>query len=1403
MLIGSVLGKCFLCVFLALTAGACNNFFHDLIPPEGDRITSFKVDGQRGSSIINENTVYAVIGKDADISSLIPVIEISPKASIIPVTFDYVKAAFPSVDIFTETKNLYTTTRLSDYVIELIKDNRDFNVPFLDIPIDFSGPVDFIVISAQGNIRQYKVIISIDSGEPKIQGFSFAKYDNPELIKDSMGMINENNRTINAIAIYPMEMPFLSYALIPSYEIIADRLVVDGNEIISGQSAIQFTQMIGIQSKTITVWRDGAAVDYTLTITFVEDPDTIRSITDFRFNKTDNSGIAANAVASIINTESTGTINIHVFYTGIQPSLLIPRFVSPGNVSVTGKAQASGIDSHDFSSPFEYRVVSRNGQYTRTYTVKTEFISLTDAAPRILSFRFSGNINSELVQDTIGNISDGLIMIDAHYGGSFAPETLIPEFSAQGLVTVLNSIQISGSGAQNFNRQIKYTVTNPLNPLLTRDYWVQTRMLRDTSSDARIDSFGFYPEDNPGLSDAIKGKIDQVTGKIVMYAPSGSGAAARLMTPRFTGAGIVNIDGIIQSSGVSGRIFDSPVTYTVVSANGINSRNYSVELRELTFRIHVNANAFGNSDGTSWQDAFRSLKSACEAALEFPDDIPVEIWIASGTYTPGNNTADYFPLTANTSYVGGFAGHETAKSQRNTQANASIISGNLGTGAYARRLFSSNAEINGDLSFENLHFTTARGTASGDAGIYAWLNASAEVTVTECEFSNVEAASASAVIYVRGGGVVISRAAFTGCTGGAVNVQGTSVVISDTDFPRFTNVINLDCSRKTEITRVSITDYSGTALQLGGNSDKTLETVTVNRGAAALNVSSSTGTLQINGLTLQDITGEGIYLNGVNGVKYLSGITGRNISGSLINCTGLSSFTLTGGDFDRTGTVTVNGASVNILNTGIKNNSSTASAMDITSSGNTVIDNVNIDGVPNGRGIKMTTNGSASVSNADIKNCVTTGNGGGMYIDGTGSANISYTKITGCKANSYGGGMYLTCTGNAVVSNTTIDNASLTASTGYGGGIYRTSGSLKVDNNSVIKNISGSGVNCTGIYTAASLEVSGLELQNIPGYGIYTSSGVINLSSITATNIRGGYGVYSSMSSGSFTLSDSTFNSCIAQCSATGTVPIQVTGTNISNVTSSGSALNLTTGGAITIDRVNIDRIPNGRGIYIQGGTAAIKVLNSIIKNCKSTGSGGGMYIEGSGTTDISGTTIENCESMGVLGGGAVYFESQNDTSTIRISSNSVIRSCKSFSNFGGGLMISMAGTVEISGTTVENCEVGEDGEYYNTGFGGGISIHGGRNGPTTTARIYDSIIKNCKSLGWGTGGGISTIYCQINISNTTFELCQADSNGAVHVYGSNNIITGSKFINCTSSEGYNFINVSSFYIISGCTFYP
>ena len=99
--------------------------------------------------------------------------------------------------------------------------------------------------------------------------------------------------------------------------------------------------------------------------------------------------------------------------------------------------------------------------------------------------------------------------------------------------------------------------------------------------------------------------------------------------------------------------------------------------------IFVHYSSSGTNTGASWTNAFTTLQPALNAASAGDS-----IFIAEGTYKPtldpssgtaSGNTRDYaFYLDKDIKIYGGFAGTETALSQRNSGSNPVILSGDIG-----------------------------------------------------------------------------------------------------------------------------------------------------------------------------------------------------------------------------------------------------------------------------------------------------------------------------------------------------------------------------------------------------------------------------------------------------------------------------------------------------------------------------------------------------------------------------------------------------------------------------------------------------------------------------------------------------------------------------------------------------
>lgn len=93
----------------------------------------------------------------------------------------------------------------------------------------------------------------------------------------------------------------------------------------------------------------------------------------------------------------------------------------------------------------------------------------------------------------------------------------------------------------------------------------------------------------------------------------------------------------------------------------------------LQAQIYVNSAATGANDGSSWDNAFTDLQAAIDASSAGD-----EIWVAAATYKPGGDspsTTSSYTFPHDLSLYGGFAGTESTLSERDINANETILSG--------------------------------------------------------------------------------------------------------------------------------------------------------------------------------------------------------------------------------------------------------------------------------------------------------------------------------------------------------------------------------------------------------------------------------------------------------------------------------------------------------------------------------------------------------------------------------------------------------------------------------------------------------------------------------------------------------------------------------------------------------
>jgi hypothetical protein len=933
-------------------------------------------------------------------------------------------------------------------------------------------------------------------------------------------------------------------------------------------------------------------------------------------------------------------------------------------------------------------VLSKNGLYTRTYRVTVEMIAVTSALPRISSFRFSYALNSELVEDTVGTINEGsgIILIDARYAGPSAPESLIPEFSAPGIVTVTGIPQTSGMSGQNFSRQVKYSVASPDNPALKKDYWVQVRFIRDSSSDAAITAFSFHPAENSGLGDELRARIDQGTGQIYIYAPLGSGAAAKPMIPRFSAQGKVTVGGQVQTSGANSHVFSGPLVYQAESANGLNRKSYTVTVQEMGTTLYVRQGAGGRNNGASWEDAFVSLQAACEAALAFPAEVPREIWIAAGTYRPSEtgDAAAYFPISSNTSYIGGFSGWETSKGQRNPAANRVIISGDLGAGLRSRRLFKNNGVVSGDIVFDGLSFTGARGTNSGDRGPGINLDSGGTggAEIQNCEFTDLESAGTGGALYIRYpalglSGVTITNTKASG-DGVYVDVNGPldvkNVLIEDVGCSSSGSglyIRNSGSSSSVSGLTIKHTKASGSGrgayIDVGGSLDVknvTVEDVEASGSGGGLSITNGSGqSTIISGLTINKTTSTGSYSYG--GGAYISvrgplNLTDVKIEGAE-----------TSGSYGGGGLYVENNGSGSTIISGLTINKTTSTGSYSNGGGAyiSVRGPLNLTGVKieeaetsgNGGGLFISNyvaGQSTSVSGLNIKKTKSSGpGGGGAYISVRGPLNLTGVKIEEAETSGDGGGLYII---NNSGQGTSISDLTITdAGAQYGGGamIYA-NGPLGLEDVEITdaEASSGSGgglfiSNSSGQRTSISkLAVTNAKALGGSGGGLYISAKDLRISDYTSTATRagnsGGSLYINLIDGGSASINGASISNSQAENSASDNFAHGGGGIFISGGSSASRPTAAFSG--ITFSNVRA----GGTGDYTHGGAVFCDRIRLTMEDCSISNAGakrGGGAIAGLGDSScvLARVSFANCSADygsilygcndPILGGGIAY----------------------------------------------------------------------------------------------------------------------------------------------------------------------
>ena len=196
--------------------------------------------------------------------------------------------------------------------------------------------------------------------------------------------------------------------------------------------------------------------------------------------------------------------------------------------------------------------------------------------------------------------------------------------------------------------------------------------------------------------------------------------------------------------------------------------------------LHVDINAHGENNGSSWANAFTSLQSAISASSDGD-----EIHVADGTYKPTDSTdrGVRFVLRNGVSIYGGYAGSGAVNpDERNASAYPTILSGDIGVaGDNSDNSYCVIAASNLGLSVVLDGFVITDGTSPGNGAGMDVSNCS-DLTVSHCSFIRNSITNIGGAMYVYSSSLKATDCIFAGniaSQGGGVNLNtGSSTFIN-------------------------------------------------------------------------------------------------------------------------------------------------------------------------------------------------------------------------------------------------------------------------------------------------------------------------------------------------------------------------------------------------------------------------------------------------------------------------------------------------------------------------------------------------------------------------------------------------------------------------------------------------
>jgi len=478
---------------------------------------------------------------------------------------------------------------------------------------------------------------------------------------------------------------------------------------------VAWDQSIGVNGGTANAATGGGATSFStaslaasITVNSVNDVPTISNVSDDQLIPMNAAfGPLSFTVGDVETAVGSLTLSATSSNQTVLPNASIVFGGSGANrsVTLTPAANQRGITT--------VTITVNDGSGTATATASDSFVlKIDDAAPTISTIAnptINKNTATAAIPFTIGPAAKVSVLT---LSATSSNTTLLPDAN----------IVLGGSGA---NRTVTLTPVAGKYGSATVTINVTDGVLTTSTS------FTLTVNDIPTITNiGDQLLLVNTTSTPISFTIGDSETAAASLTLSRTSSNMAllpeaNI--VFGGSGANRTVTLTPVanqygsvTVTITVSDGSASASDSFMLTIDTTRHYASPTGLGSGSCESWANAC-TLNYAL--ALASSGD---EIWVKAGTYLPGANRSDTFNLKNGVAVYGGFAGSETARSQRNWKNNATILSGEIGGASTSDNIVHIVKAVSVGNTTVLDGFTITRGTATGSvmaemqgAGLYS------------------------------------------------------------------------------------------------------------------------------------------------------------------------------------------------------------------------------------------------------------------------------------------------------------------------------------------------------------------------------------------------------------------------------------------------------------------------------------------------------------------------------------------------------------------------------------------------------------------------------------------------------------------------------------------------------------